>query len=60
MDEKRIAHFFENFSSQFSEKMLKGGFLTKEELSSCPGSRDSHLRLDFPLANDPLLGSRSN
>jgi hypothetical protein len=50
--------FLELLFAVFREAVLNGEFLTKEELSSCPGLRDSHLRLGFPLANGLLLGSR--
>ena len=60
MDEKRIVHFLTTSLRSFWRRCLNGEFLAKEELASCPGSRDSHLRLGFLLANGLLLGSRSN
>jgi hypothetical protein len=60
MDEKRIVHFLRGSLRSFRRRCLNGEFLTKEELSSCPGSRALHLGLGFPLANGLLLGSRSN
>src|SRR6266566_8210218 len=51
MDEKRIVHFLRTSLRSFPRRCLNGEFLTKEELLSCPGSRDSHLCLGFPLAN---------
>jgi hypothetical protein len=46
---------FENFAPPFPQKMLKGGIFNKEELSSRPGSRDSHLRLGFPVGKWPSV-----
>jgi hypothetical protein len=58
MDEKRIVHFFENFSSQLPKKMLKGGFLTKRGIIKLPRIKRFALRLGFPFANGLLLDSR--
>jgi hypothetical protein len=60
MDKKRIIHFLRTSLRSFQRRCLNGEFLTKEELSSCPGSRDSRLWLRFLLVNGLLLGLRSN
>jgi hypothetical protein len=60
MDEKRIVHFFENLSSQFSEKMLKGAIFNKRGIIKLPRIKRFALATRLPVANGFLLSSRPN
>ena len=55
MDEKRIVQFFENFSSQFSEKMFNGEFLTKEEIIKLPRIKRFAFVTRFPVGKWPSV-----